>query len=77
MNKHFEDAWYYARRAGKHLGRGVREELEPAERRVRKATGREREELNRAQRWRAELKRTEDEAADRARRAVRKVRRRA
>ncbi|WP_137285260.1 DUF7553 family protein [Halorussus salinisoli] len=76
MNKHFEDAWYYVRRAGKHLARGVREELDPVERRLRKATGREREETNRAERWREELKKTEDEAAERARRAVRKARRR-
>jgi hypothetical protein len=44
MNKHFQDAWYYLRRAGSHLGAGLREELEPVERRVRRAVGREREE---------------------------------
>jgi hypothetical protein len=76
MNKHFEDAWYYGKRAGKHLTRGLREELAPVERRVRKATGREAEPTTRAERWRAELKAAEDEAADRARRAVRKARRR-
>ncbi|WP_435177579.1 DUF7553 family protein [Halorussus sp. AFM4] len=76
MNKHFEDAWYYARRAGGHLARGLREELRPAERRLRKATGREREEQTRTERWRTELKRTEDAAATRARRALRAARRR-
>lgn len=78
MNKHFEDAWYYARRAGKHLTRGLREELTPVERRLRKATGREKEEkaMSRREKWRTELKKTEDEAADRARKAVRKARRR-
>jgi hypothetical protein len=77
MNKHFEDAWYYAKRAGKHLTRGLRDELEPVERRLRKRMGWEQAEpTSRAERWRAELKATEDEAADRARRAVRKARRR-
>jgi len=78
MNKHFEDAWYYARRAGKHLTRGVREELSPVERRLRTATGREKEEqtTSRREKWRTELKQTEDEVAERARRTVRKARRR-
>ena len=74
MNKHFRDAWYYARRAGEHLSRGVREELEPAERRLRSATGREKEELTRAERWRTELKSTEKRAERRARRAMRRAR---
>ncbi|RDI72653.1 DUF7553 family protein [Halopelagius longus] len=43
MNKHFEDAWYYLRRAGEHLSVGIREEAEPVERRVRKMLGREEE----------------------------------
>ncbi|MFC4448131.1 DUF7553 family protein [Halorussus aquaticus] len=76
MNKHFEDAWYYARRTGKHLARGVREELDPVERRLREATGREREELTRLERWRRELRTTETETADKARHVVRKARRR-
>jgi hypothetical protein len=76
MNKHFKDAWYYARRAGKHLTRGLREELTPVERRLRKATGREKEVTTRREKWRTELKSTEDEAVDRARRAVQKARRR-
>ncbi|ELZ35054.1 hypothetical protein C474_00240 [Halogeometricum pallidum JCM 14848] len=42
MNRHFEDAWYYLRRAGGHLAVGLREEAAPLERRVRKAVGRER-----------------------------------
>ena len=29
MNKHFEDAWYYLRRAAHHLRIGLNEELEP------------------------------------------------
>ena len=41
MNRHFEDAWYYLRRAGSHLAVGLREESEPVERRVRELLGRE------------------------------------
>lgn len=75
MNRHFQDAWYYARRAGKHLSRGVREELEPVEDRVRSATGREKEqEISRTQQWRAKLKAREYEVERRARRAMRQVR---
>ncbi|ADQ66423.1 hypothetical protein C499_01665 [Halogeometricum borinquense DSM 11551] len=44
MNRHFEDAWYYLRRAGNHLADGLREEAKPVERRIRSALGREREE---------------------------------
>jgi hypothetical protein len=76
MNNHFEDAWYYGKRAGKHLSRGLREELAPVERRVRETLGWEREELSRRERLRKELKATEDEAAERARRVVRRARRR-
>lgn len=74
MNKHFEDAWYYGKRAGRHLGRGVREELAPVERRARKRLGRERDERSRAERLREELKATEDEAARRVRRMMRRAR---
>ena len=76
MNKHFEDAWYYGKRAGKHLRRGLRQELEPVERKVREATGREKEAMSRAERLRWELKEREYEVERRARRAVRKVRNR-
>jgi hypothetical protein len=76
MNKHFKDAWYYGKRAGKHLSRGLREELEPVEHRVRKAMGREKEDQSRKERLRAELKEREYEVERRARRAARKVRRR-
>lgn len=76
MNNHFEDAWYYGKRAGKHLSRGLREELAPVERRVRETLGLEREELSRRERLRKELKVAEDEAARRARRAMRRARKR-
>jgi hypothetical protein len=76
MNNHFEDAWYYGKRAGKHLTRGLRQELEPVERRVREATGYEKEEPSRTERLRAELKEREYEVERRARRAVRRARKR-
>jgi hypothetical protein len=40
MNKHFEDARYYLKRAGETASKGVREELEPVEARFRDLTGR-------------------------------------
>lgn len=76
MNDHFEDAWYYARRAGAHLSRGLREELAPLERRFREATGREREDLSRSDRWRARLESAEERVERRARRVAGRVRER-
>ena len=74
MNKHFEDTRYYARRAGKHLYRGLREELAPVEYRVRKVTGREKAEPTRAERVRAELRDAEWKVERRARRLARRAR---
>jgi hypothetical protein len=77
MNDHFEDAWYYGKRASKHLRRGLGQELEPVKRRVRKAIGREKEaNRSRTDRLQAELKEREYEAERRARRVVRRARRR-
>ncbi len=41
MNKHFEDALYYLKRAGEHARIGVEETLEAAEANLRAWTGRE------------------------------------
>lgn len=41
MNRHFEDARYYLKRAVEHATLGLRETLEPVERRVQEWTGRE------------------------------------
>ncbi len=43
MNRHFEDARYYLKRAGETALKGLRDELKPIERRVRELTGREAE----------------------------------
>ncbi len=41
MNKHFEDAVYYQKRAAEHAKLGVEESLAPAAARVRRLLGRE------------------------------------
>lgn len=43
MNKHFQDARYYLKRAGETAGKGLKEELEPVESRFRELTGGEEE----------------------------------
>lgn len=43
MNKHFEDAKYYLQRAGEHAKRGISEELEPIQERVRELAGEDEE----------------------------------
>ena len=77
MNKHFEDAWYYLRRAGNHLGAGLREELAPVEQRVRAWTGRDVEsEPSRGERVRENVREVERKAQRRARGAVQGARER-
>lgn len=41
MNRHFEDAWYHAKRAGRDLSTGVRETLTPVKRTVEERLGKE------------------------------------
>ncbi len=43
MNKHFEDTRYYLKRAGETAKKGITEELEPVEERVRELAGKEAE----------------------------------
>ncbi|WP_458187603.1 DUF7553 family protein [Haladaptatus sp. NG-WS-4] len=77
MNKHFEDAWYYLRRAGTHLERGIREELEPFELKIREATGREKtREPSRSGTVRSNIQDVEKKAKRRSRDAVRDARKR-
>jgi len=74
MNKHFEDAWYYLRRAWTHLTAGVREELAPAERRVRRWVGRETApEPSRGEKVRRNVREVEQKAQERAKSTVRDV----
>jgi len=77
MNKHFEDARYYVKRAGEHAAEGVKEELEPIERRVRELTGREAEpEPSRLERVREELRDVERRAEGEAKAAIEQARER-
>ncbi len=77
MNKHFKDAWYYLRRSGSHLRRGVRTELQTGERKLRELTGREqRTEPTRRERVRSNLREAERKAKRRSRDAVKDARKR-
>ena len=77
MNRHFEDALYYLRRAGKHAKTGLREELEPVEERLREATGREKPpEPSRLDRIQAELRDVEKRAEGESKKAIREARER-
>lgn len=76
MNKHFEDSRYYLGRAVETAFRGVREELEPVERRVRSMTGREKEpETGRFHAVQADLLELERRAEGEAREAIGTARR--
>ena len=71
MNKHFEDARYYLKRAGETAGKGLKEELEPVEARFRELTGTEKEpEPSRLEAVRADLKSLQERAEGEAEAAV-------
>jgi hypothetical protein len=71
MNKHFEDTRYYIKRAGETAKRGISEELEPIEERVKKLTGREEEpEPSRLEEIRADLKELQGRAEGEAKEAI-------
>jgi gas vesicle protein len=76
MNRHFKDAQYYVKRAGKHLKKGITEELEPVEQRLRELTGRTEPEPTGLDKVRKELEEVEERAEDEAKRVVSKARRR-
>jgi hypothetical protein len=76
MNRHFEDAQYYLRRAAEATARGVRVALEPAASRVRAVAGIEREpEPSTPERVRERATKAERRARRKAREARRRVRR--
>jgi gas vesicle protein len=71
MNKHFEDTQYYIKRAGKTAKKGVSEELEPIEARVKKLTGKEAEpEPGRLEEVRDDLKELQERAEGEAKEAI-------
>ena len=71
MNRHFEDSRYYLRRATETAAKGLSEEIEAVEARLREVTGREGEpEPGRIEEIRAELGRLQDRAEGEAREAI-------
>jgi len=77
MNKHFEDARYYLKRAGETATRGVKEELEPVEERFRELTGKEEEpEDDRLATVKGELKDLQAKAEGEAEQAIKDARER-
>lgn len=77
MNKHFEDAQYYLKRAGETAKKGVVEELEPIERRFSDLTGGEEEpEAGRLEEVRSDLKEVSEKAEGEAKKAIEDARER-
>lgn len=75
MNRYFEDTLYYLNRAVKTAKRGVTEEFEPVEAKVRSVTGREKEhEPTRRERAVARVRRVRERVARQGRRVVDAVR---
>jgi hypothetical protein len=73
MNKHFEDAQYYLKRAGETAKKGVVEELEPIQERIDTVTGGEDDtepEPNRLEEIRADLKELQGRAEGEAKEAI-------
>lgn len=71
MNKHFEDARYYIKRAGETAKKGVAEELEPVQERFQDLTGGEEEpEPGRLEKVRADLKDIQGRAEGEAKEAI-------
>ncbi|MFC6864562.1 hypothetical protein ACFQGE_13980 [Halomicroarcula sp. GCM10025817] len=71
MNKHFEDARYYLKRAGETAKKGVETELEPIEERFRELTGKEEEpEPGRLEKVKADLQELQEKAEGEAETAI-------
>ena len=73
MNKHFEDAQYYLKRAGETAKKGVVDELEPIQDRIDNLTGDDDEaepEASRLEDIRADLKELQGKAEGEAKEAI-------
>jgi hypothetical protein len=71
MNKHFEDAQYYLKRAGKTAKKGVSEELEPVRERFQSIVGGDEEpEPGRLDQVREDLKEIQSRAEGEAKEAI-------
>jgi len=67
MNRHFQDTRYYLKRTVETAAKGLKTELEPAERRLRAVVGSEKEpEPNRIETVKGELKGLQRKAGDEA-----------
>jgi hypothetical protein len=77
MNKHFQDAWYYLRRAADHLRIGLEEELEPVVAAYHERFGEEEDEPeSRFDRVRSEFETVRDDPVGTARERVAEYRER-
>jgi len=77
MNKHFEDSRYYLGRAAETAAKGLSEEIEAIEERLRELTGREADvESSRTEEIRGELEHLRERAEGEAREAMGKARER-
>lgn len=71
MNRHFEDTRYYVKRAGETAKKGIAEELEPVEQRVKELAGRDEEpEPGRLETLREDLKDIQERAEGEAKEAI-------
>jgi len=71
MNKHFEDTRYYLKRAGETAKRGIAEELEPVEERIKTLRGEEDEpEPGRLEALREDLGEIQERAEGEAKEAI-------
>jgi hypothetical protein len=71
MNKHFEDTRYYLKRAGETAKKGITEELEPVEERVRELAGKEEEpDPGRLEEIREDLEEIQNRAEGEAKEAI-------
>lgn len=77
MNKHFEDARYYLKRAAETARKGMAEELEPVAERFEELVGGDEEpEPGRVDQLRADLAELQDRAEGEAREAIGEARKR-
>ncbi|MFB6119450.1 hypothetical protein [Halosegnis sp.] len=75
VNKHFEDARYYLKRAGETAKAGLAEEVSGVEERFRELTGREEEpEAGRLDEFKAELAELQERAEGEAKEAIQDAR---
>ena len=70
MNKHFEDAQYYLKRAGETAARGIQEELSPIRERFNTIVGEDDPEPGRLDKVRADLEELSTKAEGQSKEAI-------